>query len=86
MSQMMILNADHSQIASILANLRVSQNISQKELAESTGLAQQAISRIESGTYAPSLKNLLLIAGALGYDVVLEKNSAKPQEGPTEPI
>lgn len=73
MNPMTILNANHLETASALTSLRASQHISQKELAESTGLTQQAISRIENGTYAPSLKNLVLIAGALGYDIVLKK-------------
>lgn len=73
MSQMMTLNANHLETAAALINLRTTQHMSQKALAESTGLTQQAISRIENGMYAPSLKNLLLIADALGYDIVLRK-------------
>lgn len=73
MSLMTTLNVNHLETASTLTSLRASQHISQKELAKSTGLTQQAISRIENGAHAPSLKNLLLIADALGYDVVLKR-------------
>lgn len=47
-------------------------NITQKELAEKTGIAQGDISRIENGKGNPSLKTLQKLADGLG--MILELN------------
>ena len=41
-----------------IIDARISQNISQKELAERTGIAQTEISKLENGTRNPSIKLL----------------------------
>jgi transcriptional regulator with XRE-family HTH domain len=52
-----------------LANKYLTQN----QIKESTGLTQQVISRIESNTdISPSLKNLMIYANALGYELTLQ--------------
>ena len=45
---------------------RVSQNITQKELADRTGIAQTEISRLENGTRNPSIKLLQRLADGMG--------------------
>ena len=45
---------------------RKEKNITQKELAEIVGTKQSNISRLESGSYNPSLEFLKKIAGAMG--------------------
>ncbi len=45
---------------------RITQNITQKELAERTGIAQTEISRLENGTRNPSVKLLQRLADGLG--------------------
>ena len=45
---------------------RVSQNMTQKELAERTGIAQTEISRLENGTRNPSIKLLQRLAEGMG--------------------
>lgn len=49
---------------------RVSQNLTQKELAERTGINQADISKLENGTRNPSLKLLKRLAD--GMDMVLK--------------
>ena len=51
---------------------RTSQNITQKELSEITGITQADISRIENGTRNPSLAMLKRIAAGLGMQLRLE--------------
>ena len=52
-----------------IIDARVSQNLTQKELAERTGIAQTEISRLENGTRNPSIKLLQRLAD--GMDMVL---------------
>ena len=48
---------------------RISRNMSQKELAEKTGIAQTEISKLENGTRNPSIKLLQRLAE--GMNMVL---------------
>ena len=45
---------------------RTSQNLTQKQLAETTGIAQTEISRLENGTRNPSIKLLQRLAEGMG--------------------
>ena len=49
-----------------LMEARISQNMTQKELSERTGITQADISRIENGTWNPSLSMLKRLAIGLG--------------------
>lgn len=53
-----------------MVDARVSQNLTQKELAERTGINQADISKLENGTRNPSLKLLKRLAD--GMDMVLK--------------
>ena len=53
-----------------LVDARVSQNLTQKELAEKTGIHQADISKLENGTRNPSIKLLKRLAE--GMDMVLK--------------
>ena len=55
-----------------MIDARVSQNLTQKELSELTGITQADISRIENGTRNPSLAMLKRIAAVLGMQIRLE--------------
>ena len=46
--------------------------MTQKELAEKTGIRQSNISRIESGTSSPTIDTLSRIAAGLGKKLVIE--------------
>lgn len=52
-----------------LIELRLQQGLSQKELAEKIGTKQSAISRLENGSYNPSVEFLGKIAHALGKEI-----------------
>ncbi len=53
-----------------MIDARTSQNLTQKQLAEKTGIAQAEISRLENGTRNPSIKLLQRLAD--GMDMVLD--------------
>ena len=53
-----------------IVDARVSQNLTQKELAERTGIHQADISKLENGTRNPSIKLLKRLAE--GMDMVLK--------------
>jgi len=56
-----------------LTEARKQKQLTQKQIKESTGLTQQVISRIESHTeMSPSLKNLMIYANALDYELTLQ--------------
>ena len=62
-----------------LSEARKIKNMTQAQIQEITGLTQQVISRIESNTeISPSLKNLMIYAGAIDYELTLQpKKSLK---------
>lgn len=49
------------------------QNISQKNLAEKSGLTEASISRYFSGQRTPNMKNIEAMAKALGFKILLYK-------------
>lgn len=59
-------------IIQAMIEARVSQNITQKELSERTGITQADISRIENGTRNPSLSMVKKLARGLGLQLKLE--------------
>ena len=55
-----------------MIDARLSQNLTQKELAERTGIDQGDISKLERGTRNPSLKLLKRLADGMGMDLKVE--------------
>ena len=55
-----------------IIDARISQNMTQKELAEKTGIAQTEISRLENGTRNPSLEMVKRLARGMGMVLKLE--------------
>jgi len=53
------------EIIKAIIKKRIEKNMSQKELAQKMGTKQSALSRLESGTYNPSLLFLKKVATAL---------------------
>jgi transcriptional regulator with XRE-family HTH domain len=49
-----------------MIDARTSQNLTQKQLAERTGIAQTEISRLENGTRNPSIRLLQRLAEGMG--------------------
>ena len=56
----------------LIAQLRKEQGLTQKQLAEITGITQADISRLESGTANPSLRTLKRLAEGMGMELKLE--------------
>jgi len=52
-----------------IIKLRIENGLTQKQLAEIVGTKQSAISRLENGTYNPSIDFLSKIAHALGKEI-----------------
>lgn len=64
-----------------IADARAEQNLTQKQVAERTGIAQAEISKLEHGTRNPSIKLLQRLADGLGYTLKVEfvpKSSDRP--------
>ena len=59
-------------IIQAMIDVRISQNITQKELSARTGITQADISRIENGTRNPSLSMVKKLANGLGLQLKLE--------------
>jgi len=51
---------------------RIEQNLTQKELAERTGIRQSNISRIENGNCSPTIATLQQIADGIGKTLHIE--------------
>lgn len=76
------------QVIRALIEARTEENLTQKELAEKTGIDQAEISKLENGTRNPSIKLLQRIADGLGMELVIsfrpKKNSDRtPATGST---
>lgn len=55
-----------------IIDARISQNLTQKELAERTGMNQADISKIENGTRNPSVNLLKRLADGMGMVLKIE--------------
>lgn len=62
----------NKKLADEIIRLRTEQGITQKELAMLCGIQQSNISRLENGTYNPSIQLLEKIASATGKKLVIE--------------
>ena len=59
-------------IGKFISALRRANGMTQKELAEKTGIRQSNISRIESGACSPTSETLARIAAGLGKQLKIE--------------
>ena len=56
-----------------IVKLRTTKNITQKELADLTGIPQPNIARFEKNTHSASLSTLLKILNSLEYELKITK-------------
>ena len=63
-----------------LTQIRYDNNLTQKDLAKLCNTKQEVISRMESGTHSPTLKNICKIVNALGFDLVLLSKKKKSKK------
>ena len=61
-----------------MVDARISQNLTQKKLAERTGINQADISKLENGTRNPSLKLLKRLAAGMGMKLELKFTPIAP--------
>lgn len=66
----------HFSLARQLASQRRAQHLTQKQLAERSGIDQAEISRIERGQANPTTATLGALTGALGLNVQLVRSKA----------
>lgn len=59
-----------------IVNERKGRNITQKELAAMTGLAQQSISRLEREKHIPNMDTLMKVLDGLGLELCLIEKKA----------
>lgn len=59
------------EVRDLVISARNAANLTQKQLAQRSGVSQSNISKIENGNYQPSLSTLKRIAGALGKRLVV---------------
>ena len=71
------LEDEFSLVRALLDARRIS-GLTQKELAERTGMAQSDISRLERGAGNPSLKTLRRLAAGMGMRVRIEFQPVSP--------
>ena len=62
---------DYEAIRAVIA-ARLACNMTQKELAEKTGIRQSNISRIENGSASPTIDTLARIAAGLGKQLKID--------------
>ena len=64
--------APEFEIISAMIDARKTSGLTQKQLAERTGIAQGDISKLENGNANPSLKTLQRLAAGMGMQLKLE--------------
>ena len=60
-----------AEVRDLVISARNAADLTQKQLAQRSGVSQANISKIENGNYHPSLSTLKRIAGALGKRLVV---------------
>lgn len=65
------LRPEYEAIRAVIA-ARLESNLTQKQLAEKTGIRQSNISRIESGAASPTVDTLARIAAGMGKQLRIE--------------
>ena len=61
-----------TEVSELIINTRTQLGITQKQLADKSGISQANISKIENGNYRPSILTLKKIADGLGKRLIIE--------------
>lgn len=67
-----------------LTAIRKSRGLTQKQLSEMSGISTTTISNIESGDNSYTLRSLIRIANALGYEINIDKKVEKDDSEGTD--
>ena len=62
----------HAELCQLIVDTRNSANVTQKQLAEKSGVSQSNISKIENGSHRPSIATVKRIADSLGKRLVID--------------
>ena len=73
---MKVVCLDEFVIIQAMIDARKRSGLTQKQLAERTGIAQADISKLENGNANPSLKTLRRLAAGMGMKIKLEFSPA----------
>jgi HTH-type transcriptional regulator / antitoxin HipB len=69
------------QLGDVIKGFRAARSLTQAELGEKTGLAQNAISDLERDPGKSSVRRLYRLLSALGVELVLREVNPQPQPG-----
>jgi transcriptional regulator with XRE-family HTH domain len=69
MKESMNKEQERKRIGGKIADLRKARGMTQQQLADMAGLAQQNLARVETGRYSSRLDTLAAIADALGCQI-----------------
>lgn len=61
-----------AEVCELISSVRTQLGITQKQLADKSGVSQANISKIENGSYRPSIATLKKIADGLGKRIIIE--------------
>jgi len=64
-----------------LADIRRSRGLTQKDVAERSGLSAATISNIESGENSYTMRSLIMYAESLGYEISIKKREIIDYKG-----
>jgi len=72
-----IINLEKSVITAIV-NAREQSNLTQKQLAELSGVKQPVIARLETAVHSPQISSIIKILNPLGYTLAVVKKEDVP--------
>jgi transcriptional regulator with XRE-family HTH domain len=71
-----MITLNESNYGSLLRDMRIENNLSQKELSSLTGISESCISRIENQKISPTISTYLRLIHELGYVISIEGNNS----------
>lgn len=69
-----MITLNESNYGSLLRDMRIENNLSQKELSSLTGISENCISRIENQKISPTISTYLRLIHELGYVISVGSN------------
>lgn len=68
------------QFGQILRRIRTEKDLTQEELADKSGVAQDKISKLENNNHNPTLDTVFRLLGALNYEIELRERSGSDED------
>ncbi|MGH8157684.1 MAG: helix-turn-helix domain-containing protein [Rhodanobacter sp.] len=73
-----------AQLGDMLRGARLSQSLTQTDIAKQLGISVQAVSKLESGAAKASFERIHRLCQALGLELVLQEKSTGVAESPAK--